>query len=80
MTVSTDVDTFETTSQNIHADIGPDTDRSVLLTSHVDAHDIGEGAADNGAGTALVVEAARALTNRESALDTRVHLLLYGAE
>lgn len=80
VTVSTDVDTFETTSQNIHADIGPDTDRSVLLTSHVDAHDIGEGAADNGAGTALVVEAARALTNRESALDTRVHLLVYGAE
>jgi Zn-dependent M28 family amino/carboxypeptidase len=80
VTVAVEADAFETTSQNIHADLGPDTDEAVLLTSHVDAHDIAEGAADNGAGTAMVVEVARALARRETDLETRVHCLVYGAE
>lgn len=80
VTVSVEADAFETTSQNIHADVGPDTDEAVLLTSHVDAHDIAEGAADNGAGTAMVVEVTRALARREDELDTRVHCIVYGAE
>ena len=80
VTITTDVEIYDTSSQNIHADIGPDTDEAVLLTSHVDAHDIGEGAADNGAGTALVVEVARALSQREDELETRVHIIVYGAE
>lgn len=67
-------------SQNIHADIGPDTEEAVLLTSHVDAHDIAEGAGDNGAGTAVVADIANALKARESDLDTRVHIIVYGAE
>jgi Zn-dependent M28 family amino/carboxypeptidase len=80
VTVSVDADVHDATSQNVHADLGPDTDEAVLLTSHVDAHDIAEGAADNGAGTAMVVEVARALAQRESELDTRVHCIVYGAE
>lgn len=80
VTLSTEVTVTDTTSQNIHADIGPDTEEAVLLTSHVDAHDIGEGAADNGAGTALVVDVARALSHRATDLDTRVHIIVYGAE
>ncbi len=80
VTVSVEADADETTSQNVHADLGPDTQEAVLLTSHVDAHDIAEGAADNGAGTAMVVEVARALAQREAELDTRVHCLVYGAE
>jgi len=80
VTVSVDADAHDATSQNVHADLGPDTDDAVLLTSHVDAHDIAEGAGDNGAGTALVVEVARALAAREDELDTRVHCLCYGAE
>ena len=80
VTVSVEADADETTSQNVHADLGPDTQEAVLLTSHVDAHDIAEGAADNGAGTAMVVEVARALARREAELDTRVHCLVYGAE
>ncbi len=78
--VSVDADISEATSQNIHADLGPETDSAVLLTSHVDAHDIAEGARDNGAGTAMVIEVARALADREAALDTRVHVIVYGAE
>jgi Zn-dependent M28 family amino/carboxypeptidase len=80
VTVEVDADAHEATSQNVHADLGPETERAVLVTSHVDAHDISEGAMDNGAGTAMVVELARALAAREAELDTRVHLLVYGAE
>ncbi len=67
-------------SQNVHAELGPDTDERVLVTSHVDAHDVAEGALDNGAGTATVVEIANALASREDELDTRVEFVVYGAE
>jgi len=80
VTLSVDVETGEATSQNVHADLGPDTDAEVLVTSHVDAHDIAEGAIDNGAGTAMVVELANALAAREDDLDTRVQFVVYGAE
>jgi Zn-dependent M28 family amino/carboxypeptidase len=80
VTVEVDADVHDATSHNVHADLGPDTDEAVLLTSHVDAHDIAEGAGDNGAGTALVVEVAKALAAREDDLGTRVHCLVYGAE
>jgi len=80
VTVAVDAEIGPATSQNVHADIGPDTDEAVLLTSHVDAHDIAEGAMDNGAGTATVVEVANALARREDALDTRVHVVCFGSE
>ena len=80
VTVEVDADAHDATSHNVHADLGPDTDEAVLLTSHVDAHDIAGGAGDNGAGTALVIEVAKALAAREDELDTRVHCLVYGAE
>ena len=80
VTVSVDCETPDATSQNVHAELGPDTDERVLVTSHVDAHDIAEGAMDNGAGTAMVLELARALAAREPDLDTRVEFVCYGAE
>jgi Zn-dependent M28 family amino/carboxypeptidase len=80
MSVSVDCETPEATSQNVHAELGPDTTERVLVTSHVDAHDIAEGAMDNGAGTAMVLELARALAEREGDLDTRVEFVCYGAE
>ena len=52
----------------------------VYVTSHIDAHDIAEGAMDNGAGTAMVVEIARALAEREDELDTKVHFVAFGGE
>ncbi|WP_137283225.1 M28 family peptidase [Halorussus salinisoli] len=78
--VAVEADSYDATSQNVHAELGPDTDEEVLVTSHIDAHDIAEGAMDNGAGTAMVVEMARALAAREDELDARVHFLAYGAE
>jgi Zn-dependent M28 family amino/carboxypeptidase len=80
VTVEVEADIDDAVSQNVHAELGPDTEQEVLLTSHVDAHDIAEGAGDNGAGTALVVEVAKALAAREDELDTRVRCLVYGAE
>ncbi|MFC4549281.1 MULTISPECIES: M28 family peptidase [Halorussus] len=78
--VAVDADVHDATSQNVHAELGPDTDEEVFVTSHVDAHDIAEGAMDNGAGTAMVVEMARALAEREDELDTKVRFIAYGAE
>ncbi|ELY42294.1 M28 family peptidase [Natronorubrum tibetense] len=75
-----EADVHEAESQNVHAELGPDTDERVLVTSHVDAHDIAEGALDNGAGTAMVVELANALAKRADDLETRVEFVAYGAE
>jgi Zn-dependent M28 family amino/carboxypeptidase len=80
VTVAVDAETGPAESQNVHADVGPDTDDALLLTSHVDAHDISEGAMDNGAGTAMVVEVVAALADRAADLETRVHVVCFGAE
>ena len=68
------------TSRNVEGTLGPDTDEEVLLTAHLDAHDIAEGANDNGVGSVLVAEVARLLADVEEDLDTRVRFLVFGAE
>ena len=80
VTVAVDCETPDATSGNVIADVGPDTDEYVVVSSHVDAHDLAEGAMDNGAGTATVVEIATALAAREGDLDTRVRFVGFGAE
>lgn len=68
------------TSANVEAVVGPDTEEEVLFTAHVDAHDVGTGANDNGFGSALVVGVARILASIEEDLETRVRLVVFGAE
>jgi Zn-dependent M28 family amino/carboxypeptidase len=80
VTVAVDCETPAATSQNVRASLGPDTEERVLVTSHVDAHDISEGAMDNGAGTAAVVGIAEALADRESDLETGVEFVCFGSE
>ena len=80
VTVAVDCATPDATSGTAIAELGPDTDEYLLVSSHVDAHDIAEGAMDNGAGTATIVEVARALADREEALETRVRFAAFGAE
>ncbi len=80
VSLSVDCRNEPTTSPNTMADVGPDTDEAVLLTAHVDAHDIAEGAADNGVGCALVAEIGRLLSSIEDDLDTRVRLVAFGSE
>ena len=81
-TVSLDVDCRNepTTSVNAVAEVGPDTEEAVFLTAHVDAHDVSDGANDNGAGSALVAEVGRLLATVEGDLDTRVRLVTFGSE
>ncbi|MDG5776460.1 M28 family peptidase [Haloarculaceae archaeon H-GB2-1] len=80
VTVGVDAEIEPATSQNVHAELGPETDEHVLVTSHLDAHDIAEGAMDNGFGTATIVEVANALAQREDELDVRVEFVAFGAE
>ncbi|AUX07970.1 peptidase M28 [Halalkaliarchaeum desulfuricum] len=80
ITVEVDAEIAPAESGNVVAEIGPESDEEVVVSSHVDAHDIAEGAMDNGAGTATVVEVARALVDREDELDTRVRFRCFGAE
>jgi len=69
-----------TESVNVVGDVGPDTEEMILVTAHVDAHDIAEGANDNGAGTAIVCELARLLAQVEGDLETRVRFIPFGSE
>ncbi|WP_049972328.1 M28 family peptidase [Haladaptatus cibarius] len=77
-TISVECRNEPTNSRNVEAVVGPDTEKEVLVTAHVDAHDVSEGANDNGAGSALVAEIGRLLGKVE--LDTRVRLVTFGSE
>jgi Zn-dependent M28 family amino/carboxypeptidase len=79
-TVTVDCRNEPSESSNVVADVGPETTEAVFLTAHVDAHDISDGANDNGAGSALVAEVGRLLAHDAVALDTRVRLITFGAE
>ena len=85
-TLSVDCRNEETASRNVEAVVGPDETEAgddvpeVLLTAHVDAHDIAEGANDNGAGSALVAEVGRLLAQVEDDLDARVRFVTFGSE
>jgi len=68
------------TSPNVEAVLGPGSDREVLVTAHVDAHDVSEGANDNGVGCALLAETARLLTQVEDQLETAIRVIAFGAE
>lgn len=82
LTVELNVDARneKTESVNVVGEVGPDTERLVLVTTHVDSHDITQGANDNGAGTALVAEIARLLKQVEDNLETRVRFIPFGSE
>ena len=80
-TVGVDCRNEETTSRNVEAVVGPtDADDEVLVTAHVDAHDIADGANDNGAGSVLTAEVGRLLTKVAEDLDSRVRLVTFGSE
>ena len=78
--LSIDCRNATTTSQNVSGRLGPETDEEVLVTAHYDAHDIAEGAEDNGAGSALVAEVGRLLAAVEDDLEVGVRCITFGAE
>jgi Zn-dependent M28 family amino/carboxypeptidase len=80
VTVEVDATVGETTSGNVRAELGPDTEERVIVSCHVDGHDVSQSAHDNAVGTATVLEIASALSDREDELDTRVEFVGFGAE
>lgn len=75
-----DAETGPGESQNVLGRLGPETDEELLLFAHYDAHDIGEGALDNGCGVATVVAAAEILAAAEDELDRGVRIAALGCE
>ncbi len=73
-----DAQTESGTSHNAVAELGPDTEEEVVVVAHHDAHDIAEGALDNGCGITVVVTAAHLLAKMN--LDTRVRIAGVGCE
>ncbi len=67
-------------SQNVEGTVGEKTETAVVVTAHLDAHPLGEGAADNAAGCALLVELSRLLSRVEDSLETQVKFVGFGAE
>jgi Predicted aminopeptidases len=65
-------------SHNVVGHLGPETEERLLALAHYDAHDIAEGALDNGCGVAVLVAAARVLAAAD--LDRRVTVAAVGAE
>ncbi len=59
-------------SQNVTGRFGPETDETVLLVAHYDAHDLGEGALDNGCGVAVLLGAVRTLVGLDLGCGVRV--------
>jgi Zn-dependent M28 family amino/carboxypeptidase len=62
----------------VHGTLGPDTAEEVVVLAHIDAHDLAEGALDNGCGVAVLVAAARLLAAAD--LDRRVRVAAVGSE
>ncbi|MFU8866604.1 M28 family peptidase [Natronococcus sp.] len=75
-----DASTTDGTSRNVHGTLGPETDEELLVLAHYDAHDIAEGALDNGCGIATVAGAASILADLEDDLDCRVRIAGVGCE
>ncbi|WP_122090220.1 M28 family peptidase [Halalkalicoccus subterraneus] len=75
--LSVAADTEPGTSQNVHGTLGEGEEEIVLL-GHYDAHDIAEGALDNGCGISVVAGTARLLSEMD--LDCRVRVAGVGCE
>jgi Zn-dependent M28 family amino/carboxypeptidase len=75
--LSVEAGTENGTSQNVHGTLGEGGEEIVLL-GHYDAHDIAEGALDNGCGISVVAGAARLLCEMD--LGCRVRIAGVGCE
>ena len=70
--LSVDAETRPGESQNVVGRLGPGSDEELLLLAHYDAHDIAEGALDNGCGIATALVAASILAESDLPLGVRV--------
>jgi len=79
-TVTVEASTGPGESRNVHGVLGPDAGPEVVVLGHHDAHDVAEGALDNGCGIAMVVTIARLLAAVEDDLECRVRVAGVGSE
>jgi Zn-dependent M28 family amino/carboxypeptidase len=80
ISIKTGADIMDTTSQNVYAEVGPDTDERVIISAHLDGHDISESAKDDAVGIATIIEIAKSLRAREGQLETKVQFVGFGGE
>lgn len=81
--VEVDAETVESyTSQNVIAEItgAEKPEEIVALGAHLDSWDVGTGAIDDGAGVAIVTEAARLIHELEQRPDRSIRVILFAAE
>jgi Zn-dependent M28 family amino/carboxypeptidase len=81
--VEVDAETVEAyTSQNVFAEItgAKKPEEIVAIGAHLDSWDVGTGAIDDGAGVAIVTEAARLIKNLERRPDRSISVILFAAE
>ncbi|MFB6304815.1 MAG: M28 family peptidase [Haloferacaceae archaeon] len=78
--LTVDAETVDGESRNVVGRVGPGTGDDLLLLAHYDAHDVGEGALDNGCGVAVAVTAARLLAEGDVEPDRGVRVALVGCE
>lgn len=72
----------EVTTHNVVGELPGDgsTDAFIITGAHYDAHDIADGAGDDGAGTCTLVEAGRALVGVRKDLVRGIRFVAFGAE
>jgi len=83
MRVEVDAETVEAhTSHNVIGEItgARHPDQIVALGAHLDSWDVGTGAIDDGAGVAIVTEAARLIRELEARPDRSIRVVLFAAE
>lgn len=68
------------TSANVIVEIPGRTEEVVLVGAHYDGHDIGQAAADNGSGTAVLLDLVRALAPWRGRLQRGVRCCFWGSE
>jgi carboxypeptidase Q len=81
--VEVDAETVESyTSHNVIAEItgAKKPEEIVALGAHLDSWDVGTGAIDDGAGVAIVTEAARLILELEQRPDRSIRVILFAAE
>ncbi len=70
------------TSHNVIAEItgARHPEKIVALGAHLDSWDVGTGALDDGAGIAIITEAARLILERDERPDRSIHVIYFAAE
>jgi carboxypeptidase Q len=70
------------TSHNVIAEItgAKHPEKIVALGAHLDSWDVGTGALDDGAGIAIITEAARLILERDERPDRSIHVIYFAAE